>query len=121
MAYIVNKGYEFEVEVNVKLTNIVRGNTEEDTDLALMEMDRLVAGIEGIKEVHEGNWKVENGIATSEYKVVVSVTAHDYEDAFEEAEGVIEWEELPSGMTLESCEAVDYEWYNDTQYAIVGD
>ena len=121
MAYIVNKGYEYQVEVEVTMNNIVRGNTEEDIYLALLEMDRVIAGIEGIKEVHEGNWKVENGIATAEYKVEIEVTAHDEDEAFENAQGQIEWEELPEGMTLAEAIPVDYEWYADTQYAIVGD
>jgi len=121
MAYIVNCGYTYEVEVEVTMNNIIRGNTEDDIDLSLLEMDRLIAGIEGIKEVHEGNWKVEDGIATAEYKVVVEVTAHDEDEAFENAQGQIEWEELPEGMKLVEAIPVDYEWYNDTQYAIVGD
>ena len=121
MAYIVNKGYEYDVETKVKLTNVVRGRTELDKDIALMEMDRVIANIEGVTDVKEGAWSIEDGIATAKYKVVVHVTAHDDDEAFENAQGEFESEDYPDGMTLVDATPFDYEWYADTQYLIVGD
>ena len=110
-------GYKHDVSVYAYYKVAMAKTTDECEieDQAFLATDRL---FEHFSEVKVINTEVQEVHQEDKYFTVadvglelrVRVTAHDYEEAYEEAEGLIrENMDLPGGVAFFECEAFDYE------------
>ena len=109
-------GYDFEVKTYAwyrvamaKCTDKEKISEEAfDATCRLYERESDIETIDyKIDEIKQGEYFT---FADIKWDLRIKVTAHDYESAFEEADGMAQMFELPADVAFIEAQSYDYEW-----------